>query len=184
MNIEIAFAIKTCNVIFRHKTAPSTTKYALWEVFCLKSDAASKAQFSVSAIQTSRSSQGVEAKKEKSNNKPLKLLKYFTATNPVLWESVLTLRDHNVERRHENPNLWRESQEAKVATFVVNVCNIPGVESIAEVHRVMGILATNSANLDLQEGFGKGYALYPSYAKVNHNCFSNTKNLNHLAEHQ
>ena len=92
------------------------------------------------------------------------------------------MRDHNVERRSENPNLWRESQEEKVAEFLVNICKIP--TDIAEVHRVMGILATNSANLDLQEGFGKAYALYPSYAKVNHNCFSNTKNLNHLADHQ
>ena len=111
-------------------------------------------------------------------------------TNPTLWESILTLRDHNADRRQADPNLWRESQEAKVVAFVVNVCKMvvgfPTKEKAQDlVHCVMGILATNSANLDLpSEGFGSGYALYPTYAKVNHSCYSNTKNLNHLPQHQ
>lgn len=57
----------------------------------------------------------------------------------------------------------------------------PNVEM---VHRVMGILATNSANLDMpndskEASYGRGCGLYPTYAKVNHNCHANTKNMNH-----
>ena len=94
------------------------------------------------------------------------------------------MRDHNADRRQADPNLWREKQEEKVASFVVNVCKMASNYDL--VHRVMGILATNSANLDLPAGaeFGMGMALYPTYAKVNHSCFSNTKNLNHLPQHE
>ena len=108
----------------------------------------------------------------------------FSGSSPGLWESVLTLRDHNADRRQADPNLWREKQEEKVASFVVNVCKMASNYDL--VHRVMGILATNSANLDLPAGaeFGMGMALYPTYAKVNHSCFSNTKNLNHLPQHE
>lgn len=54
---------------------------------------------------------------------------------------------------------------------------LPDVDTVL---RVMGILATNSANLDMDDGYGKGSALYPTYAKVNHSCFCKTKTLNNL----
>ena len=103
--------------------------------------------------------------------------------NPVVRRSLFTLRDHNVERRRADPDLWREHED-RVAHFLVNVCKMaPNVEM---AHRIMGILATNSANLDFasSDGYGKGAGIYPNFAKVNHSCYANTKNVNNRPGHE
>ena len=46
-----------------------------------------------------------------------------------------------------------------------------------EVHRTIGILSTNNANFCMGDDFGKGAGLYPTYARVNHGCWCNTKTL-------
>ena len=70
----------------------------------------------------------------------------FSDKKTSLSESLFTLRDHNVERYNYDPDLWAKYED-RVAHFLVNVCKMaPNVEM---VHRVMGILATNSANLGL-----------------------------------
>ena len=54
------------------------------------------------------------------------------------------------------------------------------------VIKIMGILATNSAHLDLEhdEGYGQGCALYVTFAKVNHSCYGKTKNVNQSQIHK
>ena len=86
-------------------------------------------------------------------------------SNSSLWKTLLTLRDHNSERRALNPDLW-DKHEVRVAHFVVNICKMAPNEDI--VFKIMGILATNSAHLDLNEGYGQGCGLYATFAKVNH----------------
>ena len=38
-------------------------------------------------------------------------------------------------------------------------------------------MSTNNANFSMGDGFGKGAGLYPTYARVNHGCWCNTKTL-------
>ena len=86
---------------------------------------------------------------------------YLSESNPSLWKAILTLRDHNSERRALNPDLWAK-HEKPVANFVVNTCKMAPNEDI--VIKIMGILATNSAHLDLEHGYGQGCALYATFA--------------------
>lgn len=91
------------------------------------------------------------------------------------------MRDHNVERRRSDPDLWAKHED-RVGHFLVNVCKM--ASNVEMVHRAMGILATNSANLDFPtDEYGKGCGLYPSFAKVNHGCLANTKNANNMQSH-
>ena len=106
---------------------------------------------------------------------------YLSESNPSLWKAILTLRDHNSERRALNPDLWAK-HEKPVANFVVNTCKMAPNEDI--VIKIMGILATNSAHLDLEHGYGQGCALYATFAKVNHSCYGKTKNVNQSQIHK
>ena len=108
---------------------------------------------------------------------------YLSDSNPSLWKAILTLRDHNSERRALNPDLWSK-HEKPVASFVVNICKMAPNEDI--VIKIMGILATNSAHLDLEqdEGYGQGCSLYVTFAKVNHSCYGKTKNVNQSQIHR
>ena len=81
------------------------------------------------------------------------LISLLLESNFALWNTLLTLRDHNSERRALNPDLW-DKHEVRVAHFVVNICKM--VPNEALVFTIMGILATNSAHLDLDEGYGQG----------------------------
>ena len=68
--------------------------------------------------------------------------------NTSLSKALFTLRDHNVERYNYDPDLWAKYED-RVAHFLVNVCKM--APNVKMVHRVMGILATNSANLNLPD---------------------------------
>ena len=103
------------------------------------------------------------------------------AKNPGLCQSLSTLRDHNKERKSFDPDLWAQHEE-KVAHFILNVCKMD--TNVEKIHRAMGILKTNSANLDLPEGYGEAVAIYPCFAKINHSCAANTKNANNLPGHE
>ena len=69
----------------------------------------------------------------------------------------------------ENGLLWNYLQ-ANVVNVLANVKEIGVTEE--EVHRALGIMATNAADLQLdkESGLGKGTGLFPLYAVLNHSC--------------
>ena len=90
------------------------------------------------------------------------------------WEDLQELRDHNVERRAFDEDGWQDHEEV-VSKFLVDQLGLSVTED--DVHRAIGILSTNNANFSMGEGCGKGAGLYPTYARVNHGCWCNTKTL-------
>ena len=101
-------------------------------------------------------------------------ISFFAESDSSLWNTLLTLRDHNSERRALNPDLW-DKHDVPVAVFVAKVCKMAPNEDF--VLKIMGILATNSANLDLEEGFGQACALYGAFAKINHRYVISTQRM-------
>ena len=94
------------------------------------------------------------------------------------WDDLQELRDHNAERRAFDEDGWNDHEEV-VSKFLVDQLGLGLTSGVNEedVHRAIGILSTNNANFSMGEGCGKGAGLYPTYARVNHGCWCNTKTL-------
>ena len=63
----------------------------------------------------------------------------------------------------------------KVSEFLIKTLKLEFSEE--EIHRAIGLLSTNNANLSMGDGFGKGAGLYPTYSRINHSCLCNTRTL-------
>jgi len=100
--------------------------------------------------------------------------------SPLEWEDLQELRDHNMERRAFDEQGWLDHEE-EVSAFLTQSLKLThangALVTAEEVHRTIGILSTNNANFCMGDDFGKGAGLYPTYARVNHGCWCNTKTL-------
>merc|ERR1711892_468547 len=87
---------------------------------------------------------------------------------------LANLMDHNEERQIEQPDVWQFEKE-----FIIDFLRkIKLGERFPEekVRRATGIIQTNATSLELPStGYGRGTAVFPTYAMMNHSCMCNTK---------
>lgn len=87
------------------------------------------------------------------------------------------MMDHNQERRLEHPEVWSFEKQF-VVSHLHDKLGLRSRFSEEQIHRVAGILSTNSTTLQFpSEDHVKGNGLYPVYSMMNHSCSCNTKTI-------
>jgi len=91
---------------------------------------------------------------------------------------IHTLMDHNADREAEHQDVW--NFEAQFIVQVIQTCKLGGRYPEETVRKAAGILATNGISLQLPAtGYGKGVAVFPMYAMMNHSCIPRTETYYH-----
>jgi len=93
--------------------------------------------------------------------------------HPLLWNIFMSFFSHCEERRLENQELW--DFHHKNAVQVLEQLNTHQDLSAEELHRILGIMYTNSVNMETGPEYGELTAFYPTFANINHSCTANTK---------
>ena len=101
--------------------------------------------------------------------------------DPQAWTVLCSLMDENI-----NPSVWSD-----ISTLYQNILHLVRIQSntlkhklitgcqdprllLTDLRRAFGVQSTNGALLHLPPGHGRGLAVYPLQAFLNHSCRSNT----------
>lgn len=84
--------------------------------------------------------------------------------DPPAWSLLTNLKGHQA-----NESVW-----SLIATAFHSVLHLDPRIELEELRQVFCIQSTNGANLHLPTGYGRGVAVYPIQALLNHSCMCNT----------
>ncbi|XP_023343693.1 potential protein lysine methyltransferase SET5 [Eurytemora carolleeae] len=100
--------------------------------------------------------------------------------NTAFFNLFSSFYSHRELRRVENPELWKFHQENSVNVLrnLIPTSQLSLYKCSDEnLHEILGLMYTNSVNLEVPPGYGEVTGFYPTYANLNHSCLANTKSV-------